>query len=283
MAGWLKLALVLVAAAVVLAAVSIGVTHFANAPRTPEDLLSRDDFRCLAVSESFRTVAANRIKRKSRQVARIERLVAIENLEPLDEAKLRAELAILSWEVEDSRFMRDCAETYYEPGSTQLRKTFGDAPPLPDFHHAQRVLTETATRVSPRMLPHGYENRANLYLAIAAGSDQPDKAIERARRYLDTSPQGLYSDSLRLLIADIELRQGEVDDALAHYREVGRLKIGLDAHYARYREGAILRANGDAKTAEETLDDVRKWADRGDRQALERYLQGREPIPPRPR
>ena len=61
-------------------------------------VLTRAEFRCLAVSESMRTIAPARLERKRVQTARIDRLLGLE-LDILDRAKLLSERAVLAQEI----------------------------------------------------------------------------------------------------------------------------------------------------------------------------------------
>ncbi len=243
-------------------------------------LVSRTDFRCYAATESMRTIGHARHKRKTGQIARIERLLT-HKLEALDEAKLRSEMAVLRWEVADIGRQRDCAEAYYEPGSTKLRQGFADdsgqilikAPKYIDYGPIERNFNEAFDKVPKRMQPHGFAERAALHMAEAAlAQGRMDEAIKRAGDYLEDDPRGLYTDSLKLVLADALLHQGERARAVVLYKDVGELRIGIDAQYARYRLSRLLDAEGQQDEAKKLFDDVVKWAERGGREAMHHVL-----------
>lgn len=246
------------------------------------NLLDRQTFRCYAVSESMRTIGYNRLKRKEKQLGRIDALLE-KKLQELDDAKLRSERAILIQEIEEARFLRSCAEAYFEPGTTHLRETFPE-PPLRFNADAVRKAFERANKEVPaRMQPHGFDERAALHLADAAQlQGDHNAAIEIAGDHLKKHPDGLYADSLQLVMADALLQKGSTAEARELYDLVGKLPIGFDAHYARYRSAMILRSNGEVSASDDLLKEVHKWSSRGDREALERALLG-ENSPPAPR
>lgn len=264
-------------------AVGLYVVQHAGPSVDPESLIDHEDFECYAVSESARTVAAARIDRKRIQVGRMERLLATDKLDPLDHAKLRAELAIVMWDLEEARFQRDCAEAYFKPGSTHLRKTFETTPARMQTERVGEAFESALDKVEPRLLPHGFEERAHLYLArIALSRGNPDKALDLATQRLEAHPDGLYADSFQLVAADALLLLGRSAEAVEYYRLAGRLKIGLDAHYARYRLAALERAAGNPDEADKLMADVDRWARRGDREALVKVLEGAAQGPPKP-
>ncbi len=254
-----------------------------NAEFDTSGVLSRWEFRCLAVSESMRTIGPSRIDRKKVQLARIDRLLKRDDLEKLDAAKLHSERAVLVQELEDAQFLYDCSETYYAPGSTTLRPTFGSGPRPYDADAVGRVFEEAVQQTTDRHRPHGFNERAALHTAEAAiVRGEFAAATEAAREQLESKPSGLYADTLELVAADAELASGDVDAALVLYEAVGKLPIGVEAHYARYRKSIILRRRGDGEGAEAALATVKRWADRGDREALGRWLRNEEPRPPLP-
>lgn len=247
-----------------------------------DGVLNRWQFRCLSVSESMRTIGPARLDRKKVQLARIDRLVKLD-LEVLDAAKLRTERAVLIQELEETQFLYDCAETYYAPGSTGLRPSFGSGPRPYDPIAVGQGFVDAVAATGERHRPHGFDERVALHTAEAAlARGESDEASMDARAQLEAKPSGLYTDTLELVAADADLAAGRVDAALALYESVGKLAIGVEAHYARYRKAEILRRRGDAEGAAEALGSVRRWADRGDRQALSRWLDGGAPAPPLP-
>jgi len=244
------------------------------------ELLDRESFRCLAASESMRTIGDARHKRKAAQIVRIERLLT-HDLEDLDRAKLKSEKAILAWESEDSRHLRDCAEAYYTSGGTELRTAFDETPPRMDHTQSKLAFKEAIEAVPERLRPHGFNERAALHLAEAAlSAADDDRAIDLTRKHLKDVPQGLYIDTLKLVLADALLRQGDREEAQNLYQDVGRMRIGQDAQYARYRLGKLLELNRESQKAGKMLEDVMDWAERGGRQPLQRTLSMEEPKPP---
>ncbi len=266
-----------------LTAAGVGLWFWSDGALDTSSLLDRDTFRCLSASESMRTIGYARHTRKAAQIKRIDRLLG-HDLEALDAAKLRSERAILAWEGEDARFLRDCAEAYYTPGGTGLRETFGDPPAAMDYGPTQASFEAALAEVPERLRPHGFEERAALHLAEAALARGDAKAaIEQARKHLKEDPQGLYTDTIQLVLADALLIEGDLPGATAMYQEVGRMRIGQDAQYARYRLSMLLRAQGDEAEAEVLYEDVLEWAERGGRVPVERALQpGDAPMPPLP-
>lgn len=248
----------------------------------PGELMDMQTFHCLAVGESMRTIGYTRAQRKEKQLGRIDRLLR-EELDELDAAKLRSERAILAWEIADARYQRGCAEAYFAPGSTRVRKDFPDTPAAMDTAHLESSFQSALEQTAPRLRPHGFDERAALHLStLALQEDEPRLALKRAQGYLKEHPEGLYADALRLVVADAQLALGNQGDALAIYQEVGRLPIGLEAHYARYREAMIQQKLGMPDKHQALLADVLKWAQRGDRTALRLVLEGQQlPLPPR--
>jgi hypothetical protein len=245
-------------------------------------VLTRSEFHCLTVSESMRTIAPARLERKRVQVTRIERLLLL-NLDDLDNAKLLAERAVLTQEIEETRFLYDCAETYYAPGSTGLRPSFGHGPSPYDAAKVGRAFHEATERSSPRHRPHGFEERTALHTAEASlAAGERARAAEIANTQLRATPTALFADSLEIIAADAQLALGQLDDAAELYRSVGNLPIGVDAHYARYRTTEILHRRGDDQAARSTRASVLRWADRGDRDALASWLRQTAPLPPLP-
>jgi len=246
----------------------------------PSDLLDRQTFKCLAASESMRTIGFARHKRKTTQITRIERLLE-EKLEDLDRAKLQSERAILAWESEDAKHLRNCAEAYYVSGGTKLRETFDAAPQRMDYSHIELAFEEALQKVPERLRPHGFDERAALHLSEAAlATKKTSNAIKLSREHIESNPQGLYTDTLKLVLADALLIEGEVEEAQALYTDVGRMRIGQDAQYARYRLSKMLEARGKLHQSQSMLDDVRRWTSRGGRQPLERTLSDKTPKPP---
>lgn len=246
-----------------------------------EGSLDRRTFQCFAVGESMRTIGYSRAERKQKQLARIERLLERE-LDPLDEAKLRSERAILRWELADARFQRDCAESYFEPGSSSLRERFPSAPPSFDSAGIREAFEEAQAKTPPRLRPHGFDERSSLHLAESAlEREEYDRAIEQARARLAEEPEGLYIDMLKLVLADALLAQGAGREAEELYGQVGKLPIGEEAHYARYKQALLLKARGQDDEAQELLGEVLEWAKRGDREALVKVLRGDDPPPSR--
>jgi len=267
------------------AATAIGLVVYQHAGPSVDasTLIDHEDFQCYAVSESARTVAMARIDRKQLQVRRMERLLGTGKLDELDHAKLQAELAIVVWDLEEARFQRECAEAYFRPGSTHLRKTFEGAPPRMDTRRASAAFHAALDTVEPRLLPHGFDERAELHLAqIAIREGHPDEALSLATRRLEAHPDGLYADSFQLVAADALLDLGRSGESLTYYQLAGKLKIGLDAHYARYRLAMLERADDHDDEADKLLADVDRWARRGDREALVKVLEGKPPVPPKP-
>lgn len=262
---------------IVVAVIAGGLGLWAYAARRtvdPTQLLDRTAFRCYAVSESMRTIGFARHKRKRTQIARIERLLTCD-LEKLDEAKLRGELAILRQEAEDARFQRDCAEAWYQESGTRLKDTWETTPDPMDWAPIETSFKETMERVPERLWPHGFDERAALHTAEAAlAQSRPQEAITLARAYLEANPKGLYNDSLQLTLADALLQLGDQREALALYEDVGQLRIGQEAQYARYRASIILRSEGQLARADELFEDVVKWARRGGHRPLARLLGG---------
>lgn len=253
-------------------------------PVETDTLLGHNDFRCYTISETARTVGAARIERKQRQVRRIERLLReVGDLEQLDEAKLRSERAILMWDIANARFQTGCAEAYFQPGRTTLRESFPIAPPAMEVQEAQEALVAALQNVNPRLAPQGFADRAHLYVAEAAlVSGEHRNAVQRAAEALEPDPGGLYADSLKLIMADAYVELGRTAEAVELYEEVGRIRIGFDAYYARYRYGSLLKALGEHEQGDKFIADVLTWAERGDRGALVRFLKQLEPIPPPP-
>ena len=129
-------------------------------------------------------------------------------------------------------------------------------------------------------MPHGFQERAQLHIAEAAFyAGEYESAARQANALLEESSVSLYADDLRLVIADSSVALGDTPKALALYGEVGKVKIGFEAHYARYRTGSILRAQG-KEQGEVLLNEVIKWAERGERGALLRVLKNEAPLPP---
>ncbi|MEL6178495.1 MAG: hypothetical protein AAFS10_06055 [Myxococcota bacterium] len=276
----------IVAGLVLLGLVVGGFTWLAHRywPVETGTLLGRNDFRCYTISETARTVGVARIERKQQQVRRIERLLLKTTLEQLDEAKLRSERAILLWDIADARFQVGCAKAYFEPGRTTLRESFPNVPPPMEVNEAREALQAALRNVNPRLSPHGFAERAKLYIAEAAlVSGEYRNAIELAEKTLDPKPGGLYEDQLKLVIADAYMELGRTSEAVTLYEEVGRIRIGLDAYYARYRYGTVLQALGRSEQGDPFIRDVLTWAERGDRGALVRFLNNTPPIPPAPK
>lgn len=247
-----------------------------------EGVLDRWQFRCLAASESMRTIAPARLERKTLQLARIDRLLG-HKLEVLDDAKLRTERAVLVQELEDANFLYECAETYYAPGSTGLRPNFGPPPDPYDAAKVRNAFDDAIAATKERHRPHGFDERTALHTAEAhLRAGEYTEAVELARAQLAAKPSGLYADTLELVIADAELGRGNIEGALELYNAVGKLPIGVEAHYARYRKSEVLKRRGDGEGAEAALGSVKRWADRGDREPLARRLRGEAPIPPVP-
>lgn len=273
-------------AALVIVLAAVAPACGGGGDQTPEGILDRQTFRCFGVSESARTVAASRIDHKKVQLRRMRRLLDAHKLEGLDDAKIKAEYAITMWDAEDARFLQACAEAYFRPGSAHLRPTFDDAPVPTAFRPGEpRAAFQTALdTVEPRHLPHGFEERARLHLAESALILKDyDKARSLASDYLEANPTTLYRDTFQLVAADAALALGDADAAIALYKDVGRLKIGLDSHYARYRLAMIHKARGEDDEADTLINEVLQWADRGDREALAWLLRGQQPAPPMPR
>jgi hypothetical protein len=269
----LALALALTAAAVYLWRQHPDIEH--------ADLIDQRAFRCYAVGESMRTIGYTRVQRKQTQLKRIERLLQ-EELDDLDAAKLRAERAILAWEIADAEYQRACAEAWFEPGSTKARPSFPEAPRPFRAPLVRAAFEEALAQSSPRLLPHGFDERAALHLSeLALDRGDHREAARIARAHLEAQPEGLYVDALRLTLADAALAGGDLGESLSLYQEVGRLPIGFEAHYARYREAMIHRLQGREEQAQALLRDVLQWAKRGDRAALRLLLEG-QPLPPPP-
>ncbi len=246
----------------------------------PSTLLDQKTFRCYAVGESMRTIGYTRAQRKAKQIKRIKLLLTAD-LDPLDDSKLRGELAVLSWEISNARFLRGCAEAYFTPGTTKLRESFPEPPKAMDTRDLGKILTE-ALQIPDRQKPHGLEERTIFHLAeLSLANKDFKQAHTYAKDYAEKHPSGLYADALQLILADALLGQGKQEDALAIYQQVGRLPIGFEAHYARYRESAIQRSLDDKEGADQLLADVLKWAKRGDRAALRSVLEGGD-VPPAP-
>jgi hypothetical protein len=248
----------------------------------PGALMDMQTFHCLAVGESMRTIGYTRAQRKEKQLKRIDRLLR-EELDELDAAKLRSERAILAWEIADARFQRGCAEAYFAPGSTKVRQDFEQPPAAMDTTLLEESFQSALEKTTPRLRPHGFDERAALHLSsLALQQGQARLALTRAQEHLEAQPEGLYADALRLVVADAQLSLGNQDEALLIYQEVGRLPIGLEAHYARYREAMIQEKLGQEDKHQALLEDVVKWARRGDRTALRLVLEGQTlPLPPR--
>lgn len=247
------------------------------------DALNHAEFRCYTVSESARTVGASRVKRKTLQLKRIKRLLEeVKKLEPLDDAKLRSERAVLMADIADAEFQRQCAEAYFTPSRTTLREQFAE-PPVPVNLQAARDVFETVKRdIAPRLWPHGFEGRADAFIAEAKLQNQELADVrEQARAQIEDRPEGLYTDTYKLIMADALVGEGKLEEALKLYEDVGRLRIGFDAHYARYRAGRIYAVLGDAEKAKACTKDVLRWARNGERTALVRFLKSEAPIPPR--
>ncbi len=257
-----------------------GLSIARRIPIEPGELLDRHAFRCYGVSESMRTIGFTRQQRKEKQLKRVNRLLQHE-LQPLDEAKIRTERAILTWDIEDTIFQMGCAEAYYMPGSTKLRESYKKPPAAFDASPVEEAFLKAFEKVPPRLFLHGFEERGSLHLAEAALLQKKwDRAARLAGEHLEKFPSGLYSDTIKNVKADALLAQGKSLDALALYKEVGRLPIGIDAHYARYRAGMLQQKLGESEEAQKLLQDVIRWSRRGDRNALLRVLENREPVPP---
>lgn len=265
-------------AAIAIIASGFALWAFSGRDTLPtQELMDQQQFGCYAVSESMRTIGHARHRRKQGQIARIERLLTHE-LEALDAAKLRSELAILRWESENTRRQRDCAEAWYEPGSTRLRETFDqpDPPPI-DYAPIQEAFQEVVDQVPERLRPHGFAERAALHLGEAAlATGDLEKAIEHTQGFLEIEPRSLYTDGLKLTLADALLQRSERTRALTLYRDVGKLRLGIEAQYARYRAAAILRNDGQSAEADQLLKEVRIWAERSGRDPIVKVLSPQE-------
>lgn len=245
-----------------------------DAPPPPEGILDWQTFRCYAASESMRTVTPARIEHKKIQLRRMRRLLDTHRLDARDEAKLRAELAITLWDAEDARYLRACAEAYYQPGSAHARTTFDQTPVAFRTDEAAAAF-RAAAEVEPRLLPHGFSDRAQLHQAeIALHQRDLPEAERLARARLDDEDPSLYEATYQIILADALLARGARDEAAALYEDAGRLKIGAETYYARYRLSVLLRAQGRDDEAQALLDDVLQWARRGDREVLTLVLKG---------
>ena len=79
-----------------------------------------------------------------------------------------------------------------------------------------------------------------------------------------------------LTLADALLQRSERTRALTLYRDVGKLRLGIEAQYARYRAAAILRNDGQSAEADQLLKEVRIWAERSGRDPIVKVLSPQE-------
>ncbi len=245
------------------------------------ELLNRHAFRCLAVGESYRTVGVERTERRLEQTKRIERLLEVEALDELDVAKLKAEHAVVWYDVEEARFLKGCADTYYEPSRTTVRKTFEGAPKSFDPLFSTPAFESAMEDVEHRFLPRGFKEIATMRLADAyLHRGEYDKALEYGQRGLDEFPEGIQSDTFHMLVGDAYYAKGDTAKAVEHYNEVVKMRLGFEAQYARYRLAMIASASGDSGRADEYLGDLGKWASRSGRGALESWLKNPDNRPP---